>query len=73
MYQQQIEVVNTYLLVHNPAMKKPRGRPPLENGEKRWLTIRVSNERLERYSRTAAKAKENLSAWVKRILDRASR
>ena len=53
--------------------KRPRGRPPVENGERRWLTIRVSDYRLERYTRTAAKAGETLSAWVKRILDRASK
>lgn len=55
------------------SSKRPRGRPPVENGERRWLTLRVSDERLERYSRAAAKAKESLSAWVKRVLDRASR
>lgn len=53
--------------------KKPRGRPPIEGGERRWLTLRVSGERLERYGKAAAKAQETLSAWVKRILDRASR
>lgn len=53
--------------------KKPRGRPTLEGGERRWLTLRVSDERLERYGKAAAKAKESLSAWVKRVLDRASR
>ena len=53
--------------------KRPRGRPPVENGERRWLTIRVSDERLERYSRSATKAGETLSAWVKRILDRSAK
>ena len=53
--------------------KRPRGRPPVENGERRWLTLRVSDERLERYGKAATKAKETLSAWVKRVLDRASR
>ena len=53
--------------------KRPRGRPPVENGERRWLTLRVSDERLERYGKAATKAKESLSAWVKRVLDRASR
>ena len=52
--------------------KKPRGRPPTANGERRWLTLRVSDERLERYGKAAAKAQESLSAWVKRVLDRAS-
>lgn len=53
--------------------KRPRGRPPVENGERLYLTIRVSEDRKGRYERAAAKAKETLSAWVKRVLDRASR
>jgi predicted HicB family RNase H-like nuclease len=53
--------------------KKPRGRPPVENGKRHWLTIRISEERRERYHRTAAKAGETLTAWVQRVLDRASR
>ena len=53
-------------------MKRGRGRPPLENGERLYLTIRVSEERKSRYERAAAKVKESLSAWVKRVLDRAS-
>ena len=62
------------MLVHNAPMdKRPRGRPPVENGEPRWLTLRVSDERLAKYQRAADKAKESLSAWVKRILDRAAR
>jgi predicted HicB family RNase H-like nuclease len=53
--------------------KKPRGAPVKENGEKLYLTIRISKERKARYERAAAKAKESLSAWVRRLLDRASR
>ena len=49
-----------------------RGRPRLEHAERRWLTLRVSDERLERYGRAATKAKETLSGWVKRVLDRAA-
>lgn len=61
-------------MVHNAAMDKhPRGRPTVENGERLYLTIRVSEDRKSRYERAAAKAKETLSAWVKRVLDRASR
>lgn len=45
----------------------------MEGGERRWLTLRVSDERLVRYGKAAAKASESLSAWVKRILDRASK
>jgi predicted HicB family RNase H-like nuclease len=55
------------------APKRGRGRPPVENGERRWLTLRVSDERLERYGKAAAKAQESLSAWVKRVLDRAAK
>lgn len=59
-------------MVHNSDMeKRQRGRPVVENGERRWLTVRVSDERLEKYQRAADKAKVSLSAWVKRILDRA--
>jgi predicted HicB family RNase H-like nuclease len=53
--------------------KRPRGRPPVEGGERRWLTLRVSDERLEAYAKAASKAGETMSAWVKRVLDRASR
>lgn len=53
--------------------KRQRGRPAVENGERLYLTIRISEERKARYERAAAKAKETLSAWVKRLLDRASR
>ena len=55
------------------ASKRPRGRPPVEAGETRWLTLRVSEERLARYGNAAAKASETLSAWVKRVLDRAAK
>ena len=54
-------------------LKRPRGRPQVENGERRWLTLRVSDDRLAAYERAAVKAKESLSAWVKRVLDRASK
>jgi len=53
--------------------KRPRGAPVKENGEKLYLTIRISAERRARYQRAATKAKETLSAWVRRLLDRASR
>lgn len=53
--------------------KKPRGRPPVEDGETRWMTFRLSEERLARYGRAAKKAGENLSAWAKKVLDRASK
>lgn len=53
--------------------KKRRGRPAVENGERRWLTLRVSDERLAKYQSAADRAGETLSAWVKRLLDRGSR
>jgi hypothetical protein len=53
--------------------KRTRGRPAVENGERLYLTIRISAERKARYEAAATKAKETLSAWVKRLLDRASR
>ena len=53
--------------------KRPRGRPAVSNGERLYLTIRISEERKARYERAAAKVGETLSAWVKRVLDRNSR
>lgn len=67
------KLVNDYLLIHNPPMKRPRGRPPVENGETAWLGFRLSPERKERYAKAAAKAGETLSGWIKRVLDRASK
>jgi predicted HicB family RNase H-like nuclease len=63
-------------LIHNLAMepaKKPRGQPRKENGERLYLTFRVSAERKARYEAAAAKAKDTLSGWVKGVLDRASK
>jgi predicted HicB family RNase H-like nuclease len=54
-------------------LKRPRGRPPVDNGESLYLTIRVSEARKASYEAAAKRAGEALSAWVKRILDRASR
>ncbi len=54
-------------------IKKSRGAPKKESVEGRWFTMRVSDERLERYGKAADKAKLALSAWVKKVLDRASR
>jgi hypothetical protein len=73
MYQQQIEVVNKYLLVHNPPMKRPPGRPPVENGERLYLTIRISEARKALYELAAKGRGLTLSAWVKAVLDRASK
>ncbi len=64
------------MYTYNLAMdepKAPRGAPKKENPETADMHFRVSPERKSRYERAAAKAKESLSAWVKRVLDRASR
>ena len=53
--------------------KRPRGRPQVENGERLYLTIRVSEARKALYEAAAKRAGETLSAWVKRLLDRASK
>ena len=53
--------------------KRQRGRPPVENGERLYLTVRISEDRKARYERAAAKAGLKLSPWVKRSLDRASK
>lgn len=58
--------------MEQPA-KKPRGAPKKENGERLYLTFRVSAERKARYEAAAARAKETLSGWVKRVLDRAAK
>jgi hypothetical protein len=63
-----------FVLVQLPSMNAPkRGRPPIENGERLYLTVRVSEDRKARYEAAAKRAGEALSAWVKRILDRASK
>lgn len=55
------------------APKRGRGRPPVENGERLFLTIRISEARKAAYEAAAKRAGEALSAWVKRVLDRSSR
>lgn len=54
-------------------MKLPRGRPQIENGERLYLTIRISEARKALYEAAAKRAGETLSAWVKRILDRSAK
>jgi predicted HicB family RNase H-like nuclease len=53
--------------------KRPRGRPPVDDGETAWIGFRASPERKERYERAAKKAGQALSAWIKKVLDRSSR
>jgi predicted HicB family RNase H-like nuclease len=52
---------------------KKQGRPPSANPASDYIHMRVTPEDKERYFRAAAKAGETLSAWVKRVLDRASK
>lgn len=59
-----------------PGMDKPKrgkGRPPLEAKEDLWLTVRIGEERRDRYTVAAARAGKKLSAWVKETLDRAAK
>ncbi len=53
--------------------KRPRGRPPVENPSSDRIDIRVAPEDKARYFRAAEKAGETLSAWIKGVLDRASK
>lgn len=53
--------------------KRPRGRPPVENPETERYELRLSKERLARYAAKAEAAGKTLAAWIKGVLDRASR
>ena len=53
--------------------KRPRGRPPVENPEAERYELRLSKDRLERYTAAAGKAGKNLAAWIKGVLDRAAK
>lgn len=53
--------------------KRPRGRPPLDNGETDRLEIRLSPDRKALYAAAAERAGKALAAWIKGVLDRASR
>lgn len=53
--------------------KRPRGRPPVDNGETERYELRLSKERLARYAAKAEATGKNLAAWIKGVLDRASR
>lgn len=57
------------------APKRGKGRPelPPEDRESLYLTIRISEARKALYEAAAKRAGETLSAWVKRLLDRASK
>lgn len=53
--------------------KRPRGRPRIDNGEEERYELRLSAERRERYESAAERAGKKLAAWIKAVLDRASR
>jgi predicted HicB family RNase H-like nuclease len=53
--------------------KRPRGRPPVDNGETERYELRLSKERLARYAAKAEETGKTLAAWIKGVLDRASR
>lgn len=53
--------------------KRPRGRPPVDNGESAHLHIRISEDRKARYEAAAKRAGKKVAEWVKGVLDRASR
>jgi len=68
-------ILSTHLFadIMNPMdkPKRPRGRPPISDPASDYIHIRVTPDDKGRYFRAATKAKETLSAWVKRVLDRA--
>jgi predicted HicB family RNase H-like nuclease len=53
--------------------KRQRGRPPIENPETERYELRLSRGRLEQYTAKAEAAGKTLAAWIKGVLDRASR
>jgi predicted HicB family RNase H-like nuclease len=53
--------------------KRPRGRPPLENPETERYELRLSPDRLARYAAAAERAGKTIAAWMKAVLDRASK
>jgi hypothetical protein len=65
-----------YVIVNkNPNQGKSPGRPPLPPGEREslYLTIRISEARKALYELAAKGRGLTLSAWVKAVLDRASK
>jgi predicted HicB family RNase H-like nuclease len=56
-----------------PEAKRPRGRPPVDNGETERYELRLSKERLAAYTKAAAKADKSLAGWIKGVLDRAAK
>jgi len=57
----------------NKAEKRPPGRPRIGEGEEERLEIRVSEARKEAYTAAAARRGLKLAAWVRAVLDRASK
>jgi predicted HicB family RNase H-like nuclease len=54
-------------------MKRPPGRPRLENPEDERYELRLSKDRRARYEAAAVRAGKALAAWIKAVLDRASK
>jgi predicted HicB family RNase H-like nuclease len=52
--------------------KRP-GRPPLDEGEEERYEIRLSKARKEAYNAAAARRGLKLAAWIRAVLDRASK
>ena len=57
----------------NDTQKRPPGRPPLDEGEEKRLEIRLSEARKEAYKAAAARRGLKLAAWIRAVLDRASK
>jgi len=53
--------------------KRPRGRPPVDDPQDERYELRLSKGRLARYQKAADKAGKLLAAWMRAVLDRASR
>lgn len=64
-----------YIIVNkNPNQGRSPGRPPLgDAAEKERFMMRVSKARKEAYTAAAKSKGLGLSAWVKAVLDRASK
>ena len=56
----------------NETQKRP-GRPPFGEGAEERFEIRLSKARKEAYSEAAARRGLKLAAWIRAVLDRASK
>jgi len=53
--------------------KKSRGRPTTLSAKKRLPEVRVTEEQLSTYKEAAERESKTFSAWVRAVLDRASK